>query len=238
MLTVNHLNVEIDNKTLLNDISFEVNEGEIIGVLGVNGAGKTTLFNSLFFENKQHKSLKINNNVVSQQEISYIESENNFYPYLTVEEFIDLVNFNDNDYKNILIEVLKLPIHTYVHRLSTGEKKKLAIISNLLSDKKLFLFDEPFNGLDFESYETVQKLLVSSIFRKKYILISSHILESLTKICDKIMLIENGKIIKRFDASNYCEITHCYTHQIQSNVDEIESCYNKGVSIVNRKFHL
>jgi ABC-2 type transport system ATP-binding protein len=120
-----------------------------------------------------------------------------------------------------LCDAFSLPIDNLTNTLSTGQKKKLALIANLIVDKNIYFFDEPFNGLDFESYEMLQKLLKSSFFSTKYVIISSHILDSLSSVCDEILLIKDGEIAKVFNQEHFADIKVFYSDSINLGVQNI-----------------
>lgn len=227
MLEIKNLAVKFGGKVILQNINFQMQKGQTLGLLGVNGAGKTSLFNTLFYNNLKNCYLKIDGVTVTPNEISYIESENNFFPFLSVKEFLQLVNFSNTDRSEVLCEIFKLPQDTYTQHLSTGEKKKLAIAAQLLSAKKLYLLDEPFNGLDFESYELLQALLKSDFFNDKYAIITSHILDSLTGICQHIVELKGGRIERIFETHEYGEIRTNYGQQVEKEIALIEKILKK-----------
>lgn len=229
MLELKKLSANYGDLKVLKEITFSLNKGEKIGILGVNGAGKTTMFNTLFYQNHSKHYLKINGTIVKQDDIAYIESENEFYPFLTVKEFLQLVCDKNMALSVTLCDAFSLPMDNLTNTLSTGQKKKLAIIANLIVDKNIYFFDEPFNGLDFESYEILQKLLISSFFSAKYVIISSHILDSLNSICDEIILIKDGEIAKVFKQEQFGEIKHLYSDSINFGVDRIMSAIEKSL---------
>lgn len=223
MLEVNLSSVDINNRAILNNISFKVEKGSILGIIGINGAGKTTLFNTIF-SNKNITLL--NDKKLSQDKIAYIESENIFYPFLTGEEFLNLIGAKNNEFRKKIIQVFNIPMQTYISNMSTGQKKKISIISNLLIEREVYLFDESFNGLDFESYEILKKMLLSSIFKDKYVLISSHILESLTTLCDNIIQLKDGTIYKSYKNDDFPKIRTEYEKKLDLDLLELETSYN------------
>jgi len=221
MLEVEKLSAHYGNLEVLKEITFSLKQGEKVGILGVNGAGKTTMFNTLFYQNHSKHFFKNNGIVVKQDDIAYIESENEFYPFLTVKEFLQLVSDKYMDLSITWCDAFSLSMDNLTNTLSTGQKKKLAIIANLIVDKNIYFFDEPFNGLDFESYEMLQKLLKSSFFSTKYVIISSHILDSLSSICDEILFIKDGEIAKIFNQEHFADIKVFYSDSINLGVQSI-----------------
>lgn len=229
MLEVEKLSANYGNLEVLKEITFSLKKGEKIGILGVNGAGKTTMFNTLFYLNHSKHFFKNNGTIVKQDDIAYIESENEFYPFLTVKEFLQLVCDKNMELSITLCDAFSMPMDNLTNTLSTGQKKKLAIIANLIVDKNIYFFDEPFNGLDFESYEMLQKLLMSSFFRTKYVIISSHILDSLSSICDEILLIKDGRIAKVFNQAHFDDIKDLYSDSVNFGVQSIMNAMEKSL---------
>ncbi len=227
MFNIKNLTVKIKDKTILNNLSFQINKGELVGLVGKNGAGKTTLFNSIYKRYNFNGEILLNESPIIRNMIAYIESENSFYPSLTCSEFISFIDYqNVSPYKELLLETFNLPTDTYIENLSTGEKKKLGIISNLLFERELYIFDEPFNGLDMEGVEILKLLLKGKLFQNKYLILSSHILDSMTSICDKIIYLNNGIIEKEFNNSDFQLIQELYNYDLKQKVEKIEISRN------------
>ena len=179
---------------LFNELSLTLQAGEIHGIAGLNGAGKTSLLNIIAGYQKPNSGhLTYHGNKISRHQIAFLETENFFYTYITGREYLQLFKNNqfDNDLWNNLFA---LPLDGLIEHYSTGMKKKLAIMACIKQDKPINILDEPFNGLDLESSRMLHNLLLK-IRPNKTILITSHILESLTNLCDHIHYIEQGKLI-------------------------------------------
>lgn len=224
-LEVHNLSVRFGKKQILKNLSLTAKEGDLIGILGVNGAGKTTLFKNLYYQDFDEGRVLFKQKPLFKDDISFIESTNTFYPFLTAKEFLSLIDIGKSEFSAILMENFNVPKHTYIENLSTGERKKLAIITGILNKKYIYLLDEPFNGLDYESYELLKKILQSSIFSDKITFISSHILGSLTEICTKILHLKNGEILEEFTPDNYYKITQIYNIEIEQKLRQIEELY-------------
>lgn len=195
------------DQPLFNGFSLSLAEGEIHGIAGLNGAGKTTLLNILAtYLKPDHGHITINGNKPSGKQITFLETENFFYAHITGREYLQLFknkHFN-NDAWN---ELFGLPLDELIEHYSTGMKKKLAIMACIRSDKPVMILDEPFNGLDLESSRMLRSLLIK-IRASKTILITSHILESLTNLCDHIHYIEKGKLVFSQAKQDFSEIEH------------------------------
>src|SRR5690606_11329187 len=130
MLEVENINITIGKKNIIKDMSFSVPNNSITGIVGKNGAGKTTLFNAIYQDISYSGNISLNNLEIKKRDISYVESENSFYQYITGNEFLDFFAFNSNsNNKNLLSEYFDIPLDTYIENLSTGERKKIAIIT-------------------------------------------------------------------------------------------------------------
>ncbi|MCE4067306.1 ATP-binding cassette domain-containing protein [Chryseobacterium gleum] len=218
MFSIQNITFNYNSKKILDDLSLKINEGSIFGVLGRNGAGKTTLFESIFQNTKYTGQILLKNQPINKRDISYLESENYFYPYLSVNDILNLFkNENEDEKVTKLTNFFNIPTDAIVEKLSLGTKKKLAILCNILIDRSVYLFDEPFNGLDFESVEKFYFIIDELKKRNKIVLISSHIMETLTNCCDYIGHLQNGKFTKIYLPEEYHLIRTHLTEDIQKD---------------------
>ncbi len=203
MLEVRNLNVSFKNQKVLQGFNLNIENGEIVGILGKNGAGKTTFFESLFRNVKFSGEIILENQHLKREQISYLETENYFYPYITAKEYLSYFSGNKNSKHIELIEKFKLPLNKFVQYYSSGMKKKLALIGMLLLDKPINILDEPFNGVDFEGVHILYDIIRNLKSENKIVIVSSHIIETLFHTCDKIAILQNGLIEKIYDKSEY-----------------------------------
>lgn len=208
MLEIKNLSVCFKDKDVLQSLNLEIEEGIIVGILGKNGAGKTTLFESLYQSQKYSGEILWKKQKLLRENISYLETENYFYPYITGREYLSYFA-KDKLPKTIeLAEKFQLPLEKYVQYYSSGMKKKLALIGMLMLDKPINILDEPFNGVDFEGvyllYDIIRELKQSN----KIVIISSHIIETLFHTCDRIVTLENGIISNIFEKSDFEKLNH------------------------------
>lgn len=203
MLQVQQVQVAYGQKTVLQDINFQADTGEIIGILGMNGAGKTTLFKTIYGQLQPMKGKILwQNQAVTASNISFLETANYFYPYLRGEEYLRLLhpqNQLDTHYQSIF----NLPLQDLIETYSTGMKKSLAFWGNLLLERPILILDEPFNGVDLERVESFHFLIQKLQAAGKTIIISSHILETLTRICDRILFLSNGEIMHTYKPASF-----------------------------------
>lgn len=202
MLEISNLEVFLNNHKILDKISLSVQAGEIIGILGVNGAGKTTLFRTIFgFVKKYQGEILWKGQKVQKQFVEFLEAESYFYPYITGKEYLEIVT--KKSYQLHHNEYFKIPLESLVENYSTGMKQKLALWAVLETPKPVILLDEPFNGIDFEGVEYLYSCLKELQKQRKAILLTSHIFETLTRVCSRILLLENGRISQTLFPNEY-----------------------------------
>lgn len=208
MLEIKNISVSFKDKNVLQNLNLEIEEGIILGILGKNGAGKTTLFESLYQSQKYRGQILWKNQKLLRENISYLETENYFYPYITGREYLSYFS-KDKLPKTIeLAEKFQLPLDKYVQYYSSGMKKKLALIGMLMLDKPINILDEPFNGVDFEGVHLLYDIIRELKQSNKMVIISSHIIETLFHTCDRIVTLENGFISNIFEKSEFEKLNH------------------------------
>lgn len=190
----------------LSGISFTLKEGEVVGLLGPNGAGKSTLMRILsgyytnwdgdvnFFEKSYRNHLKSIKN-----EIGYLTENNPLYPDMYVIEYLKYVAELFKRKKapiNQLIKKTGLLSHynKKIRFLSKGYKQRVGIAAALINDPRLVILDEPTTGLDPNQLLEIRKL-IRGLGNKKIVLLSTHILQEVDAICDRVLIINQGEII-------------------------------------------
>ena len=206
MLEVRNLNVSFKNQKVLQDFNLNIENGEIVGILGKNGAGKTTFFESLYRSVKFSGEVILENQHLKREQISYLETENYFYPYITGKEYLSYFKEISNSKYIELIEKFNLPLNKFVQYYSSGMQKKLALIGMLLLDKPINILDEPFNGVDFEGVHILYDIIGNLKSENKIVIVSSHIIETLFHTCDKIAILHNGQSEKIYEKSEYQQL--------------------------------
>ncbi len=212
MLKIEHLSKSYGNKKAVDDLSLHIQKGEIYGFIGHNGAGKTTTLKACcgILECEEGEiyvdgiSMR-ENPILCKEKIAYIPDNPDLYVFMTGMQFLhfvaDVFHVSVNaraeriqKYADAfeLTQELALPIAGYSH----GMKQKLAVISALLHDPKLIIMDEPFVGLDPKAAHTLKELMREICDNGGAIFFSTHVLEVAEKLCDKIAIIKNGKLIK------------------------------------------
>lgn len=209
MLTVKNLTKKYKNNTAVDNISFEVKPGEILGLLGPNGAGKSTTIKSIIgLLRINHGHIDINNfphdSIDAKRTFAYIPEFPSLYEKLSVWEHIEFMAraYNQQNYEEKAKNYLKRfdmydKKDKLASELSKGMKQKVSIISNLVINPSIYFFDEPMIGLDPKAIKELKTLFLELKSQGKSIFISTHLLDSIEKICDRILVMKSGKIIKR-----------------------------------------
>jgi ABC-2 type transport system ATP-binding protein len=206
MLEIKNIHVHFKNQNVLNHLNLSIEEGCILGLLGKNGAGKTTLFESLYQSMPFTGDITWKNERLKREMISYLETENYFYPYITGEEYLAYFTSKKEVEIKEIIEKFNLPMKKYVQYYSSGMKKKLALIGMLMLDKPINILDEPFNGVDFEGVHILYDIIRQLKSENKIVIVSSHIIETLFHTCDKIAFLQNGNIEKIYEKEEFSQL--------------------------------
>ncbi len=218
MLTADKLTVAYGNHTVLENLSAAFQPGMIHGLVGLNGAGKTTFLNTLFgIKHAISGQVTYDGQPLKRADMGFLETENFFYSYITGSEYLSLFEKKGKSFDvEGLNSIFKLPLNQLVDDYSTGMKKKLALMAILRQDKPVILLDEPFNSLDLESSRILYLLLLRLKERGKTLIITSHIIESLTKICDDIFVLNNRKIGRIYHKEDFDSIENDLFTELES----------------------
>ncbi|MGN0383207.1 MAG: ABC transporter ATP-binding protein [Eubacterium sp.] len=199
-------------KKAINNVSFDIKDGEIFAFIGHNGAGKTTMIKSLVgILDFEEGDVFINNKSIKQDPIgckldmAYVPDNPDLYENMTAIDFINFVcdmydTSNDIRKENIkkyacmfeMEDKLRDDISSFSH----GMKQKVALIAALSHNPKVLVMDEPFVGLDPKAVFDMKELMKQMIKEGKTIFFSTHILDVAEKLCDRVAIIKNGNIVK------------------------------------------
>ncbi len=221
VLECKDLNKSLGKKHILKDVNLVLNEGDILGFIGPNGAGKTTTIKLILgLQTIDSGSVLINGYDIKKDFVKAIKNvgaivENpDMYTYLSGYDNLKMSQRLYNIKEDRVKEVIKLVglekrIHDKVSKYSLGMRQRLGIANAILNNPKLLILDEPTNGLDPEGIKEIRTLLLKLAKTEKMaILVSSHILSELDSFCNKIAIIQNGKIIETNDISKIKEINN------------------------------
>jgi len=191
----------------IKDLSIDLKEGEIFGFIGPNGSGKSTTIRSILnLINKTNGEVYFcgqkldKDNVEIKKEIGYLPSEISLYEDLTVKEMLDYhASFYNKDIskrRKELVNILMIDEGKRVEDLSLGNLKKLGIVLAFMHEPKLLILDEPTSGLDPIMQQVFYDLLKEEKKKGTTIFYSTHILSEISKICDRVGIIKDGKLVK------------------------------------------
>lgn len=241
ILEVKGLTKKFGKFTALENIHLTVNEGEIYGFIGPNGAGKSTTIRVLLGMLKPTEGeVKIfgmdawKDAVDIHKRVAYVPGDANLWPNLTGGEVIDLflkMKGNENNGKRkVLIERFGLDPTKKCRTYSKGNRQKIALIAAFASDADLYILDEPTSGLDPLMERLFQECVMEVKAAGKSVLLSSHILSEVEKLCDKVAIIRQGKIIETGTLSELRHLTRSnivlQTKESIPNLHEMKGVYN------------
>ena len=195
MISIKNLNLSYNSrKKVIDELTLSLLEHKIHGIVGLNGAGKTTLLNAIYGLKKiDSGEIRCDGKKMTKKEMAYLVTENYFYANITGGEYLSLFRNSTFDTQG-WNGLFGLPLDELIETYSSGMKKKLALLGILKQDKAIMILDEPFNGLDIETNRIVRAVLLRLKDKEKTIIITSHVLETLTNLCDQIHYLESGKI--------------------------------------------
>ena len=221
ILKCTNLKKQIKSKTLVENISFSINKGDVVGFIGPNGAGKTTVIKLILGLIKiSEGKVFINGFDIEKdftkaiEKVGAIVENPDHYMYLSG---YDNLKITANNYKNIsnqrIDEVVKIVglekrIKDKVSTYSLGMRQRLGIAEAIINNPELLILDEPTNGLDVEGIIEIRNLIKSLSHKGMAILISSHNLTEIDNLCNRIIAIKNGKIVADESIENFTTISN------------------------------
>ena len=209
MIRVENLVKRYGTNYALDDVSFEIAEGEIVGLLGPNGAGKSTTMNILTgYLSATSGAAYVNginiveNPIEAKRYIGFLPEQPPVYPDMTVMEYLNFVyelkgcELEREPHLEEVLSVVRLGDvrNRLIKNLSKGYKQRVGIAQALINDPKVIIFDEPTVGLDPKQILEVRNLL-RSLAKKHTVILSTHILAEVQAVCERVVIINKGKII-------------------------------------------
>ena len=199
----------------------KIEEGNVYGIVGLNGSGKTTLLNAIYgIKQADSGTVLQNSEKLSKRNIAYIEAENFFYSYIKGKEYLNLINNKDFD-ADLWGKLFNVPLNELIDNYSTGMKKKLSILFGLKMNKNIYIFDEPFNGLDIESSQILKLIIKKLKESTKTVIVTSHIIEVLPAVCDYIFHINDGEIKNKYPVCEFDRLQQQLYMMIENNVEDL-----------------
>ena len=246
IIEVKNLVKKFGNFTALGGVNLDVNPGEIYGFIGPNGAGKTTTIRILLGILKATSGQATifgldawKDAVEIHKRVAYVPGEVNLWPNLTGGEVIDLFvklreANNNKRRREELIERFDLDPSKKCRTYSKGNRQKVALIAAFASDADLYILDEPTSGLDPLMERVFHEYVLEAKQEGKSIFLSSHILSEVERLCDKVSIIRNGKIIESGSLEELRHLTRTsVVLQTKEPIDDLDKL--KGVHNVEKK---
>ncbi len=192
----------------LSNVSFQINKGELVGFLGPNGAGKSTMmkiitgylpFDSgeVFIHNQKFSS----DNLEIRKNIGYLPEQNPLYTDLYVKEFLEITAgfYKLKNKKQRVVEMVELiglgdEQHKKIRALSKGYRQRVGLAQALIHDPSILILDEPTTGLDPNQLEEIRNLILE-ISKEKTVMLSSHIMQEVEAVCNRVIIINKGQIV-------------------------------------------
>ncbi len=210
MIKVKNVTKKYGNFMALDDVSFEIKEGEVVGLLGPNGAGKSTTMNIItgYIEQTEGEVVVAGYDMLkkpkkAKREIGYMPEGVPLYTDLTVKEFVtymaELKKVKGKEKKEKVEKVIKeMGLEDVqkklIRNLSRGYKQRVSMAGALVGNPKVLILDEPTVGLDPKQVTEI-RALIKQLKKKHTVIISSHILSEISQICNKVIIINKGKIL-------------------------------------------
>ena len=215
-ININNINKFYGKQQALTDVSFTLNKGEIVGFLGPNGAGKSTLMKIITCYLQQDSGkVQICNLDIQEQDlqvkakIGYLPEHNPLYTDMYVKEYLSFVggiykveNLN-NRIAEIIIQIGLMPEQSKkIGELSKGYRQRVGLAAALLHNPEVLILDEPTTGLDPNQLVEIRNL-IKEVGKDKTVLLSTHIMQEVDKMCNRVIIISKGKIVDNQLISNF-----------------------------------
>jgi len=215
-ISIQNINKSYGNQKALSDVSLEIEKGEIVGFLGPNGAGKSTLMKIISSYISQDSGIvkvcKFNTAEQandSKKRIGYLPENNPLYKEMYIKEYLNFVAsiYKIEDKKQRIEQMiqkvgLQSEQHKTIGELSKGYQQRVGLVAALLHNPEVLILDEPTTGLDPNQLEEVRKL-IKEVGKDKTVLLSTHILQEVEKMCNRVVIINKGEIVSDKLISEY-----------------------------------
>ena len=212
MIEIKNVTKKYGEKIAVNNVTFTVNDGDIFAFIGHNGAGKTTLIKSIVgIHDFDSGDILINNISIKDDPVeckklmAFVLDNPETYEYMKAIDYInficDMYDIDDETREKNIKKYAKLfdmedKLNDTIDSYSHGMKQKIVLISALAHDPKILIMDEPFVGLDPKAVFDIKKVLNEMVSEGKIVFYSTHILDVAEKLCSRVAIIKNGKLVK------------------------------------------
>jgi len=215
-ITVEKVNKSYAKQQALTDVSFSLNKGEIVGFLGPNGAGKSTLMKIICcYLEQDNGNVKVcdldtqEQDLLVKSKIGYLPENNPLYTDMYIKEYLSFVGgiYKIDNLKNRIVEIIKQtglsPEQSkQIKELSKGFKQRVGLAASLIHNPEVLILDEPTTGLDPNQLIEIRNL-IKEVGKDKTVLLSTHIMQEVDKMCNRVIIINKGKIVDDQLISNY-----------------------------------
>ncbi|ETY73360.1 ABC transporter ATP-binding protein [Lactiplantibacillus fabifermentans] len=207
MLSVAHISKTFGSVKALDDVSFDVHDGEIMGLIGQNGAGKSTTFHSILNFLQFDGQITFNGQPLSADDynlIGYLPEERSLMPKLTIAQQITYLARLKNQPASVTKPkiapwmakfAVKGQPNDKINKLSKGNQQKVQLICTLIHDPQLIILDEPFSGLDPVNADLLKQAILDAKQRGATIIFSSHDMSNVEEICDSLVMLRDGQVV-------------------------------------------
>lgn len=205
-IVIKDLTKKYGDQLALNNISFSIQQGEVVGLLGPNGAGKSTLMksitNAIEFDGGEISvnDYSVTNQALKAKElIGFLQENNPLYAEMYVKEYLQFVAEVRKVNKSKILEVIQRvglgpEQHKKIQQLSKGYKQRVGLAQAILFNPEILILDEPTNGLDPNQIIEIREL-IRDLGKEKTVILSTHIMQEVEALCSRVILLNNGQVI-------------------------------------------
>lgn len=227
MIDIINLSKKYGKVQALDDVSFQIKEGKIIGIFGINGVGKSTILKSIAGVIKPDKGKILIDgeeiNHKSYNKIAFIPDVDTYFPHLTIKESLEFmkefyINWDEEKAYNML-KIFNLTDDQMISNLSKGNRARVKIILGFAQNAKYILLDEPFSGIDIFKREEFIKAMVEYISPNQSIIITTHEIAEIEEIVEEVIILHDGKVAFNFNVEEVRQ------NENKSIVDKMREVY-------------
>ncbi|MCK5906788.1 MAG: ATP-binding cassette domain-containing protein [Flavobacteriales bacterium] len=246
MIEVKNITKKYGNQLALNNVSFSIKKGEVVGFLGPNGAGKSTMMkiiNSFISSDKGVVNVGgvdvFENSVEAKSKIGYLPENNPLYGEMYVREYLEYVaniyKVPYNEIENVIFKTgLQKEANKQISQLSKGYKQRVGLAAAIIHNPDYLILDEPTTGLDPNQIVEIRNL-IKEFGKEKTVLLSTHIMQEVEAMCDRVIIINNGSLVVDESLSDFgskesdvCKVV--FDKEIESDIFQAEL----NVNVLNK----